>query len=66
MSRGLSEFISLLCPSRFQGLVYVEITQAHSAERRNGLWRFSVSLFSSGKILLCNEEIAFYQVTSTF
>lgn len=56
MSYGSSEVIYLLRPSGFQGFVYLEITQAHSTERINGLWRLSVSLFSSGKPLLCNEE----------
>lgn len=56
MSYGFSEVIYLLRPSGFQGFVYLEITQAHSTERINGLWRLSVSLFSSGKTLLCNEE----------
>lgn len=56
MSYGFSEVIYLLRPSGFQGFVYLEITQAHSTERINGLWRLSVSLFSLGKTLLCNEE----------
>lgn len=42
MSYGFSEVIYLLRPSGFQGFVYLEITQAHSTERINGLWRLSV------------------------